>query len=242
MPSPLRRRCSRASAAALAAAVLATAAAGCGGSTSEAPKQPVSPEAAARQAPDGEGIAKFLVTSFNRDLLGCNWQQVLADLRTEARLFAPGAKSGLLGSWTKANYDGPPDEFDESVRSRENPPPTRSQELADIEALFPDGALAAGADGAPFIDPGATDLTALAGISFREVCRQRISQVSGGDASKLRASYVRDGADPDGNPRWVLSFPSGGSESGDLTVAPTKELITSEGSNGWEIQSFTPVN
>lgn len=94
-----------------------------------------------REKSDGEGIPEFVVAAFTEALLRCDYKKTLGALKQHSRLFAPGSQSALFGQYGKKSYTGPPDPRDESVRSRENPPPSREQELASLLGLFPGGRL-----------------------------------------------------------------------------------------------------
>jgi len=220
------------------------------GPSTSASKQSA-PITADRKRADGEGLARFIVDGFNRDLLRCDYRRVVAGLKELSRLFEPGSQSGLFGQWPPEYYTGPPDPYDDSVPWRGNPPPDRETELRGLLDLFPRGRLAGSRQTSegleppewPFNGDNDLDLGSLGGVSFREVCRLAVTTMSGGDSSRLRASYRRDGEDEHGNPVWVLSFPVGSvSDNDGLQVVEARRLVVRQGPLGWSIQQFAPVD
>lgn len=193
-----------------------------------------------------------MVKGFNEALLGCDYRRTVAGLRQQIRLFEPNSQSGLFGEYSPEEYTGEPDPTVEGEYSRENPPPTRDEELRTALGLFPNGRLAYDADGSisgsdyaeikwPFSNDNGLDLEALGGVSFVEVCRLAIRNMAGEDPTRLKASYRRAGVDGEGNPSWILSFPIGSvSDDDGLQVLPVRQLVVREGPAGWSIVKFIP--
>ena len=193
----------------------------------------------------GAGIPTFIVTSFNTDLLGCRYGGVVRDLRRETTLFEPSAYSDLWGKYTLQNYIGPPDPRDSSVPSRDNPPPSRAQELADVLGLFTNGRFA-GTFGGYQTPPPAwpfeeSKLYIPAGTSFSKVCKAVVAHEAGSNRQALRASYRPFGtANGGAEVRYLLSFPSGSATDGSLRVSANRLLVVERSGGAWRIKQFAP--
>lgn len=226
------------------------------GAEGESPSRPASSELKPdRSKADGEGLAEFIVAAFNKKLLRCGYRGTVAALKTEVKLFEPGADSGLFGQYKTEDYTRTtePDPGLTSGYWIGNPPPSREAELDNLLRLFPNGRLAEGLEGYgeeddsipdwPFPPGNGLTLEALGGSRFKDVCEKAVANTSGGDPSSLHASYRRGDVAVGGNPTWVLSFPRGSVQNtggNELRVEPARQLVVAKGPGGWSIRQFVP--